>query len=54
MFPYGNIGKKRVKLTVIKVVVSSKATCNNCVFVEVFSYFLNCSNEIFDFLASNS
>ena len=53
MFPYGNIGKKRVKLTVVKVVVSSERTCNNCLFVEVFNYFLNCSNEIFDFLASN-
>ena len=26
----------------------------NCLFVEVFNYFLNCSNKIFDFLASNS
>ena len=54
MFPYGNIGKKRVKLSVVKVVVSSEGTCNNCLFVEVFNYFLKCSNEIFDFLASNS
>ena len=53
MFPHGNIGKKRVKLTVVKVVVSSEETCNNFLFVEVFNYFLNCSNEIFDFLASN-
>ena len=53
MFPHGNIGKKRVKLTVVKVVVSSEGTCNNCLFVEVFNYFLNCSNEIFDFFASN-
>ena len=53
MFPHGYIGKKRVKLTVVKVVVSSEGTCNNCLFVEVFNYFLNCSNEIFDFLASN-
>ena len=53
MFPHGNIGKKRVKLTVVKVVVSSEGTCNNRLFVEVFNYFLNCSNEIFDFLASN-
>ena len=37
------------KLTVVKVVVSSEETCNNCLFVEVFNYFLNCSNEIFDF-----
>ena len=35
MFPYGNIGKKRVKLTAVKVVVSSEGTCNNCLFVEV-------------------
>ena len=42
------------RLTVVKVVVSSEGTCNNCIFVEVFNYFLNCSNEIFDFLASNS
>ena len=41
-------------LTVVKVVVSSERTCNNCLFVEVFNYFLNYSNEIFDFLASNS
>ena len=54
MFPYGSIGKKRVKLTVVKVVVSSEGTCNNCLFVEVFNYFLNCINEIFDFLASSS
>ena len=54
MFPYGNIGKKRVKLTVVQVVVSSEGTCNNCLFVEVLNYFLNCSNEILDFLASNS
>ena len=45
---------RSIKLTVVKVVVSSKGTCNNCLFVEVFNYyFLNCSNKIFDFLASN-
>ena len=43
-----------ISLTVVKVVVSSEGTCNNCLFVEVFNYFLNCSNEIFDFLARNS
>ena len=37
MFPHGNIGKKRVKLTVVKVVVSNEGTCNNCLFVEVFN-----------------
>ena len=45
---------KSIWLIVVKVVVSSEQTCNNCLFVEVFNYFLNCSNEIFDFLASNS
>ena len=45
---------RSIKLTVVKVVVSSEGTCNNCLFVEVFNYFLNCSNEIFDFLASSS
>ena len=45
---------KSIRLTVAKVVVSSEGTCNNCLFVEVFNYFLDCSDEIFDFLASNS
>ena len=45
---------RSIELTVVKVVVSSERACNNCLFVEVFNYFLNCSNEIFDFLASNS
>ena len=45
---------RSIKLTVVKVVVSSEGTCNNCLFVRVFNYFLNCSNKIFDFLASNS
>ena len=40
--------------TVVKVVVSSEGTCNNCLFVEVFNYFLICSNEIFDFPATIS
>ena len=44
---------RSIKFTVVKVVVSSEGTCNNCLFVEVFKYFLNFSNEIFDFLASN-
>ena len=42
-----------IKLTVVKVVVSSEETCYNCLSIEVFNYFLNCSNEIFDFLANN-
>ena len=45
---------RSIRLTGAKVVVSSEETCNNCLFVEVFNNFLNCSNEIFDFLASNS
>ena len=42
------------RFTVVKVVVSSEGTCNNCLFVEVFNNFLKFSNEIFDFLTSNS
>ena len=53
MWSYG-LDLRSIRLTVVKVVVSSKEICNNCLFVEVFNYFLNCSNEIFDFLASNS
>ena len=45
---------RNIRLTVVKVVVSSEETCNICLFFEVFKYFLNCSNEIFDFLASSS
>ena len=45
---------RSIKLTVVKVVVISEGTCNNCLFVEVFNYFLNCSKEIFYFLASNT
>ena len=44
---------RSIKLAVVKVVVSSEGTCNNCLFVEVYNYFLNCSNKILDFLASN-
>ena len=43
---------RSIKLTVVKV--SSEGACNNCLFVEVFNYFLKCSNEIFDFLANYS
>ena len=53
MWSYG-LDLRSIKLTVVKVVVSSEGTCNNCLFARVFNYFLNCSNEIFDFLASNS
>ena len=54
MWSYG-LNLRSIRLTVVKVVVhvSSEGTCNNCLFVEVFNYFLNCSNKIFDFLASN-
>ena len=45
---------RSIKLTVVKVVVISEGTCNNCLFVEVFNYFWNCSKEIFYFLASNT
>ena len=53
MWSFG-LDLRSIKLTLVKVVVSSKGTCNKCLFVEVFNYFLNCSNEILDFLASNS
>ena len=43
---------RRIRLTVVKVVVSSERTCNNSLFVKVFNYFLKCTNEIFDFLTS--
>ena len=45
---------RSIRLTVVKVIVNSERTCNNCLFVEVFDYLLNFSNEIFDFLTSNS
>ena len=53
MESYG-LDLRSIKLIVVKVVVSSEGTCNNCLFVEVFNYFLNCSNKIFDFLTSSS
>ena len=53
MWSYG-LDLRSIRLTVVKVVVSSKGTYNNCLFVEVLNYFLDFSNEIFDFLASNS
>ena len=49
MWSYG-LDLRSIKLTVVKVVVSCEETCSNCLFVEVSSYFLKCSNEIFDFL----
>ena len=44
----------RFMLAVVKMVVSSKGTFYNCLFVEVSNFCLNCSNGIFNFLASNS
>ena len=36
MESYG-LDLRSIKLTVVKVVVSSERTCNNCLFVEVFN-----------------
>ena len=44
---------KSIKLTVVKVVVSSEGTYNNCLFVELFNWFLDYRDEIFDFLGNN-
>ena len=52
MWSYG-LDLRSIKLTVVKVVVSGEGTCNNCLFVEVFDWFLNFSNEIFVFFANN-
>ena len=52
MWSYG-LDLRSIKLTVVKVVVSSEGTCNDCLFVELFNYFLKSRNEIFDFLTSN-
>ena len=49
MWSYG-LNLRSIKLTVVKVVVSSEGTCNNCLFVKVFTYFLNCSNKYLIFL----
>ena len=53
MWSYG-LDLRSIWLTVVKVVVSSEGTCNNCLFVEVFNYFLKCGNETLDFLKSTS
>ena len=42
MESYG-LDLRSIKLTVVKVVVSSEGTCNNCLFIEVFNNFLNCT-----------
>ena len=52
MWSYG-LDQRSIKLAVVKVVVSSDGTYNNCLFVEVFNWFLDFSDEIFDFLANN-
>ena len=52
MWSYG-LDLRGIMLTVVKVVVSNKETYNNCLFVEVFYWFFDFSNEIFDFLANN-
>ena len=44
MWSYG-LDLRNIRLIVAKVVVRSEATCNNCLFVEVFNYFLNCNNK---------
>ena len=52
MWSYG-LDLRSIKLTAVKVVVSREGTSNNCLFVEMISYYvLDFSNEIFDFLAS--
>ena len=48
-----SLDRRSIRLTVVKVIVSSEGTCKNCIFVEVFNCFLKCSNEIVDF-TSNS
>ena len=53
MWSYG-FNLRSIMLIVAKAFLSSEGTCNNCLFLKVFNYFLKCSNEIFDFLTSNS
>ena len=52
MWSYG-LDLRIIKLTVVKVFVSSEGTYKNCLFVKVFNWFLDFSNEIFDFPANN-
>ena len=52
MWSYG-LDLRSNMLTVVKMVVSSERTCNNCLFVEESNHFLKFSNEIFDFLTSD-
>ena len=53
MWSYGS-DLRSIKLTVVKVFVSSEGTCNNCLFNKVFNYFLKGSNEILEFVTRNS
>ena len=53
MWSYG-LDLRSIKLTLVKMVLRSEGTYNNCLFVEVFNWFLDFSDEIFDFLANNS
>ena len=53
MWSYG-LDLRSIRLTVVKVVVSSEGSCNTCLFVKVFNCFLKYSSEIFDFRTSNS
>ena len=52
MWSYG-LDLRSIKLTVVKVVVSSEGAYNNSLFVEVFNCFLDFSDEIFEFHANN-
>ena len=38
MWSYG-LDPRSNRLTVVKVVISSQGTCNNCLIVEVFDFF---------------
>ena len=53
MLPFYGRDLRSIKLTVVKVVVSSEGTYNNCLFVQVFNWFLDFDNEIFDFRANS-
>ena len=44
MWSYG-LDLRNIRLTVVKVVVRSEGTRNNCLLAELFNYFLNCSNK---------
>ena len=52
MWSYG-LDLRSNRFTVVKVVVSTEGTCNNCLFAELFNHFLKFGNEMFDFLATN-